>query len=63
MKIEHYEIASSTSLSNLNALVRSMIRDGYQPWGSLCVDSNALAPSEYAQAMVKYADEEPCANS
>lgn len=60
MKIIDYAIVSSSDETKLSGLINEGIRNGWQPFGSLCgVAEGETTIAAYFQPMVKYAPDVP----
>lgn len=59
-KITDYCIVSADLAKTLQATVAEMLKEGWQPWGNLVVNSPVLPEGEvdleFFQALVRYAD-------
>ena len=63
MKVQEYQVLTTSSLKQLNIDVNEYIQQGWQPFGGVCrnyIDKSFdvdYQESEYAQAMVIFEDQ------
>lgn len=61
-KIVEYKAITASSVGNLNDKVSKLLKDGWQPFGSICTNMSDPSDEGYvdytnSQAMVKYEDQ------